>query len=200
MLLRRMAVSKAQAAHVLVTCKCGCGETFNAFPVYRPKSEGGGLRVAEYKRGHHPNCRKTQTGKVPAWNAGMRKGDHPSLERMGFQFGNEHWNWRDDQNPDWFAPDFDHVACSRAYGDKRRSRGAAKMYGKFIDAIRDRDGHKCQRCGFPWDAILPEVDDLHVHHKVPTEEDPDRIFDVENVELLCRWCHRKEHQEIKRLR
>src|SRR5438132_2625694 len=87
-----------------MVCKCGCGEHF----VARSKSPpgGGDLFIPEYRRGHHPNCRRTQTGNIPVWNGGKKKGDHPSLSRMGFQAGSAHWNWQEDKNPDWFAPDF----------------------------------------------------------------------------------------------
>jgi len=47
--------------------------------------------------------------------------------------------------------------------------------------IRAR-GYRCERCGV--------VDRLHVHHRTYerlTRELP------EDLELLCRWCHMREH-------
>src|ERR1700747_378083 len=118
-----MGISKAQLEGVLVTCQCGCGEMFRAFPVYRNKSEGGGLRVPEYKRGHHPNCRKTQTGNTPTWNKGLKKGDHPAIERMGFQKNHpvycdwSHVNQMLRSNPDlrkrWLASKVGQVAWNK---------------------------------------------------------------------------------------
>lgn len=177
-----------------VTCICGCKERFLAFAKYA--KDGGGLYIPEYKRGHHPNCRKTQIGNIPAWNAGKKKDDHPSLERMGFQYGNKHWNWREDQNPDWFDPSFDHVAFSRKFGHVRRSRFASKLWGKFRDAILDRDGRKCAKCALPWSDDDPTM--LHVHHVEPVKKNRDRIFDDENVVTLCRPCHWLEHRGHKK--
>ena len=180
--------------YVPTTCKCGCGQKFLARQKWA--NDGSGLFIPEYKRGHHPNCRKTQTGKKPAWNKGKKKGDHPSLTRMGFQYGNKHWNWQEDQNPDWFDPDFDHVAFSRKFGKTRRTRFVSKLWGKFRDAILDRDGWHCTRCGLPWDRNDPTM--LHVHHKEPIKKNPDRIFDDENVITLCRPCHWLEHRGHKK--
>jgi len=44
---------------------------------------------------------------------------------------------------------------------------------------------------------------LHVHHKEPVKIAPDRIFDDENVETLCRPCHwdvHRVHKKRRRLR
>lgn len=178
--------------HYAVICKCRCGERFMAYA--KCPQGGGSLYIPEYKRGHHPNCRKNQTGSLPAWNAGKKKGDHPALARMGFQFGRGHWNWRDDQNPNWFARDFDHVALARAFGKKRRTRFVSKLWGKFRDAILERDGYQCVRCGYPWGTPMDDPTMLHVHHIQEVEIAPDRIFDDENVETLCRPCHWAEHR------
>src|SRR5258708_5835300 len=87
--------------YVPTICRCGCREKFLARQKWA--RDGSGLHVPRYKRGHHPNCRKNQTGKKPAWNKGKKKGDHPSLAHMGFQYGNKHWNWQEDLNPNWFS-------------------------------------------------------------------------------------------------
>lgn len=179
-----------------VTCKCGCRNRFLARAKYGPR--GGGVVVPEYKRGHHPNCRKTQTGNIPAWNSGKKSGDHPSMWRMGFQRGDKHWNWQKDKNPDWLDPSLDHVAISRMYGKKRRSRYVDKLWGKFLDAILARDGHQCVRCGFPWGTPVDDPTMIHVHHIEHVRINPDRIFDDENVETLCRTCHWVQHRGHKK--
>lgn len=191
-----MATSKQQRERVTTICQCGCNEVFSAFPVYRPKSEGGGLRVPDYKRGHHPRCRKNQTGQKDAWNKGMSKGDHPSMKRMGFPTGEDHWNYDPEMHPDWFAPDFDFRAFARKFGQKPRSKGGNKAYALFRQAILERDGYTCQHCGMEADPY-EEADLLQVHHIVYVKHDPTRIFDPSNVETLCFPCHRRVHRTNK---
>jgi 5-methylcytosine-specific restriction endonuclease McrA len=175
-------------------CRCGCKEPFEARYLWR----GGRGRYPSYKRGHHPNCRKTQTGRKPPWNKGKKKGDHPSLKRMGFQRGNKHWNWQEDQNPDWFSPSFDHVAFSRKFGHRRRTRYVSKLWGKFRDAILKRDGYECQRCGYPHGGKITDPTMLHVHHKEAIRNNRDRIYDDKNVITLCRPCHWLQHRGHKK--
>lgn len=189
-----MAVSKTQAAGVEVICKCGCGETFIAFPVYRTKSEGGGLRTPDYKRGHHPNCKKVQFGNVPTWNIGLRKETNESVNRQGKR-GKDHWNFDEAQNPDWFSPDFDFVAFAETYGHKPRSKGGNKAYAKFRQAILKRDNYTCQDCG-----LVDDEEDslLQVHHIVFVKHDRTRMFDPSNVISLCFNCHWKTHRSKKK--
>jgi 5-methylcytosine-specific restriction endonuclease McrA len=175
-------------------CRCGCKEQFDARYLWK---DGRGY-YPSYKRGHHPNCRKTQTGRKPPWNKGKKKGDHPSLKRMGFQRGNKHWNWQEDQNPDWFSPSFDHVAFSRKFGHRRRTRYVSKLWGKFRDAILKRDGYECQRCGYPHGGKITDPTMLHVHHKEAIRNNRDRIYDDKNVITLCRPCHWLQHRGHKK--
>lgn len=189
-----MAVSSAQVARVSTTCKCGCNETFSAFPLYRSKAEGGGLRTPDYKRGHHPNCRKTQTGGKPAWNSGLKKGDHPSIERMGYQL-------QPIRNPDWLDPAFDHIAFSKLYKNMSSNvRGSKKAYAKFRSAILRRDNCTCQDCKHDFGQSALGNLDVHIHHIVTVTKAPDRIFDDENVVTLCRQCHFKRHRGHKKIK
>ncbi len=188
-----MGISKTQAAGVEVICKCGCGEKFIAFPLYRKRTEGGGLRVPDFKRGHHPNCRKTQLSSRPVWNKGLHKETNAAVNRQGKR-GTEHWNFDVDQHPNWFSPDFDFVAFAIKYGHKPRSKGGNKAYAKFRQAILVRDKFTCQKCG-----LVDDEEDtlLHVHHIVYVKHDRTRIFDPSNVISLCFNCHAKTHRSKK---
>lgn len=189
-----MSVSKAQEARVTMTCKCGCAQKFSAFPVYT-NGRGGGLRVPEYKRGHHPNCRKSQLGNVPVWNKGLKKDAVESVGRQG-KHGPAHWNYDAELNPDFFSPHFNFAYYSRKYGaNTLRSKGN-KLYAKFRRAIMARDKHSCVDCGFRADP-LEDGDLLHVHHNEFVKHNPDRIFDPTNVVTLCYACHRKRHKKNK---
>lgn len=186
-----MAISKAQKARVLVTCKCGCNEDFMAFPLY-DRGKGKGLRTPEYKRGHHPRCHKglNKKGKS-SWNAGLTKKDNPAVGRQGAK-KEKHWRYDPGKNPDWFSDDFDHVAFAKIFGDKPRCKGN-KTYAKFRRAIMERDEFTCRDCGMVADEF-EESDLLNVHHIVFVKHDKTRIFDPKNVTTLCYPCHRKVHK------
>lgn len=186
-----MGVSKAQLEGVIVICKCGCNQEFRAFPVYK-NGKGGGLKVPEYKRGHHPNCRKNQKiiNSVP-WNKGLNSKEFESIGRQG-KSGINHWNYIPEQNPNWFSKDFDYIFYSKKYGSKPRNKGNNKIYAKFRMAIIQRDNFTCQDCGMIADEF--EDDLLQVHHVVFVKHDRTRIFDPSNVVTLCYPCHRKRHR------
>lgn len=70
---------------------------------------------------------------------------------------------------------------------------------KWMDAVKDRDGHRCVRCA--------SVDQLESHHKteladlierhaIKSSADARRcldLWDLDNGETLCRKCHYAEH-------
>lgn len=214
-----MGTSKAQRARVEVVCKCGCGETFMAFPVYRPKSEGGGLRTPDYKRAHHPNCRKGLSGS--AWNKGLTKDDHPSISKMGFQPGHEpyndwsHVNEKLANDPDfrarWLEAKKGQVAWNAGLDKSQYPNGMASGpdhgnwaggLGGFRDTsewndlrneIKRRDNYTCQACGDCNYKGRGSRIKLEVHHIVSVREDPSRIWDRSNLTTLCPPCHRQTH-------
>jgi len=191
-----LSVSQAQIDRAKVKCKCGCKETFLAFPVY--KKGGGGLRVPEYKRGHHPNLRKFQFGGkgfVP-WNTGLRASEgHANVGTLGKR-GKDHWNFDPTMHPDWFAKDFDFRAFAAKWGVKPRSKGGNKAYALFRLAILKRDNFKCTECGFAA-SDFSESCVLNAHHRVPIKVDRSRMFDPSNVITLCVLCHAKKHHAKK---
>lgn len=200
-------------------CACGCGQTFYPFPIYRPKSEGGGLYTAEYIRGHNPKSKSTIFGAVPAWNAGLKKGDHPSLDRMGFQPGHEPYNdWshvnerlREDEElrKRWLANKKGQVAWNTGMNGlthpDRFKRGADHPFWKGNPGgVRDtapykdlrklcfkRDDYTCQECGARGHKGRGSTVHLHMHHIVPVCHDSSRTLDPTNVITLCKPCHEK---------
>lgn len=192
-------------------CACGCGGTFTP----RLKSKGGVKWYPEYIRGHHPNCRKTQTGNKPAWNTGLKKGDHPSIKRMGFQPGHEpyttweHVNERLRSDPQfrerWLTAkrrqepwnkgmvksQYPNGFCSTRVRQKEDPRAFKRTteYKVFRRQMYERDSYTCQHCGHHSGNGVRC--DLELDHIVPVWEAPDRIMDPENVRTLCKACHRK---------
>ena len=211
-----MGTSKAQNERVAVICKCGCGETFYPFPVYRPRSEGGGLVIGEYKVGHNPKCRKHS---VAGWNRGMKKGDHPSLDRMGFREGHEafcdwsHVNeklandpdtrarwleskkgqvpWNTGKTKDDYSQPFpvgpDHGNWGGGHGGFRDT----SEYRKLRLKILKRDRYTCKICGDRNHKGRGSRIMLHVDHEVPVCADPSRVMDPTNLRTLCEKCHRE---------
>lgn len=54
------------------------------------------------------------------------------------------------------------------------------------EAVKNRDGHKCVKCG-------AEKVKLHTHHIKPWRDHPEGRFDVSNGITLCVPCHEAEH-------
>lgn len=192
-------------------CRCGCGTLFTP----RLKQKAGQSFYPEYIRGHHPNCRKTQTGKKEPWNAGLKRGDHPSLKRMGFQKGHApHTTW-DNVNAalkadpalraKWLDakkgktpwnkglskddyPNGYRSARKAAAVDPRAFKRTTK-YKAFRREMYERDSYTCQHCGAK--SGNGKRCDLELDHITPVWEAPDRIMDPSNVRTLCKPCHRK---------
>lgn len=63
------------------------------------------------------------------------------------------------------------------------------------EAYKHQVAYICERCGAP--GVI-------VHHKIrvspETIQDPAVLLNFDNLELLCRDCHAKEHEEDERTR
>lgn len=194
-------------------CKCGCGQTF--YPV----RFWGKAKFPEYIRGHHPNCRKKQFGLIPAWNKGMKKRDHPSLERMGFQVGHKSFfSWKDvheimDKNPTirekWLNAKKGQTPWNKGLtkdlyengiksgpehgnwkGNKRGIYDLAVLK-EFNKSILKRDNYTCQQCGDHNYLGRGSRIKLNVHHIIAIKEDVTQALNPQNAITLCYSCHVK---------
>lgn len=181
---------------------------FYPFPVYRTKIEGGGLKYPQYIRGHHPNCRKNQTSNKPAWNKGLDKSGHPSINRIGFQKGHkpfsnwDHVNKKIKDDPEfyyrWLESKQGQIPWNKGINKKQYPNGIAsgpkhgnwKGVGKIrdLEAYRDfrkemfkRDAYTCQKCG--------SKKKIELHHIIAVKDSPELIFEPSNVITLCHDCH-----------
>jgi len=225
-----MVVSKTQRIKIATQCACGCGKTFYPFPLYDSPAikknptnyieikgeRGGSLYIPKYIRGHHPNT----SAHVPkGWNKGMKKGDHPSIERMGYQTGHEPYgNW--DHVNDRFKSDIEfkkrwieskkgQVAWNKGKTKAQYKNGikSGPEHGNWAggkNGIRDTSGYKdlckqimkrdrwkCQKCGDHNYKGRGSRIILDVHHIVAYSEDPKLTIDPKNLITLCRDCHIK---------
>lgn len=85
-------------------------------------------------------------------------------------------------------------AQQRHYNRTRRDPELLRLYStarwqKFRAYIK-RERIFCERCKVEGRPLVPgEL----VHHLVDPREDPDRAFEPENVQLVCRGCHNRIH-------
>ena len=54
-------------------------------------------------------------------------------------------------------------------------------------AVLDRDGWLCQSCG-------AQLGLAHVDHKIPVHVNPALAWDMDNLQTLCRKCHRAKSE------
>ena len=67
----------------------------------------------------------------------------------------------------------------------RRFRGRAWM--RCREAALTRAGRRCERCGAPGR--------LEVHHRTPIAEGG-AVYDLANLEVVCRGCHFDAHTAL----
>jgi len=108
-----------------------------------------------------------------AWNKGLRKGDHPSMKKMGFQEG--------ENNPMWCGGD----------SDRERRNSAYKVWR--IEVFT-RDDFTCQCCGYK-NGNGTKRKDLNAHHIVKWIDSIELRYEVENGKTLCVPCHINEHTD-----
>jgi hypothetical protein len=109
-----------------------------------------------------------------AWNKGLRKGDHPSMENIGFKSGED--------NPMWCGGD----------SDKERRNSDYKNWR--IDVFK-RDKFVCRECGY-YNGCGELRKDLNAHHIIRWIDDIELRYVVNNGVTLCVPCHIKEHTDI----
>ena len=211
-----MGISKAQKLRFILMCQCGCGELFAPFPVYKKGVKG--LYYAKYKRGHHPNTRKTQTNNKTPWNKGLTK-DHPTVARICFQKGHKPFND--------FSKINARLKADKEFKDKwRKAKSGKTPWNKFLtkseypNGIKNgpehgnwkynkrgpadlakmkevkkevlaRDNYTCQYCGDTNFKGRGSSCRLEVHHIISIAEDQELCFSLENMVTLCHNCHIK---------
>jgi hypothetical protein len=208
-----------KAVYKSMICRCGCGERFESRLNYLHRDKHGKATFPVYKRGHHPNCRKTQTGNVPAWNAGLTKSDHPSIKKMGLQPGHpafHDWSAVNEQlrsdpklRKRWLRSKKGQVPWNKGLTKEQYPNGIAtgEKHGNWLGGhggIRDtaafadfrrmilkRDQWTCQDCGDHNHKGRGSRIVLHVDHIEPVCVAPERALDPTNARTLCFACHTK---------
>jgi len=118
-------------------------------------------------------CRNNSYKNKPSWNKGLRKKDHPSISKMGFQKGED--------NPMWKG------------GDSDRERRNSEYRHWRLEVFK-RDKFICQKCGY-YNGCGEKRRDLNAHHIVPWIESIELRYEVDNGITFCVPCHIKEHTD-----
>lgn len=74
---------------------------------------------------------------------------------------------------------------------RKETRHASRKYWEWRDAVKEKDGWKCQHCG------IDEKKKLHAHHIIAWDINPHLRFDLNNGMTLCKNCHAKEETKNK---
>lgn len=83
-------------------------------------------------------------------------------------------------NPNWR----DGLGAERS---RQRCLSRDGKWKRWADAVKDRDGRRCVRCG--------ETKSIHAHHIQEWETAPDLRYELQNGETLCAGCHMAEHSK-----
>ena len=82
--------------------------------------------------------------------------------------------------------------------ERQKKRAARTRAGKaFREAVRQRDGYRCRRCGKPVRRTLDHLahDAAHVHHLRGRNVAPEDKYNPDAAITLCGACHRREHSQ-----
>ncbi|MDP2652192.1 MAG: HNH endonuclease signature motif containing protein [bacterium] len=72
-------------------------------------------------------------------------------------------------------------------GQRRKAtRHVSRKYWEWRDAVKEKDGWKCQHCG------CEDRKRLHAHHIISWAADETKRFEISNGLTLCKNCHAKE--------
>ena len=64
---------------------------------------------------------------------------------------------------------------------RKGERPSRRQWGKLRLLVFDRDGWACVKCG--------KAGRLECDHRVPLDLAPDKMYDLGNLQTLCRGCH-----------
>jgi len=117
------------------------------------------------------DCRNDSYKGKKTWNKGLRKGDHPSIDKMGFQEG--------ENNPMWKGGD----------SDKERRNAS---YKEWRIKVFERDNFTCVKCGYR-NGNGTKRRDLNAHHVVRWIDSIELRYELDNGKTMCVPCHIEEH-------
>ena len=94
--------------------------------------------------------------------------DHAKKYLSKYCYGKANWNYKGGSSKD------------RPYTENRLE------YRRFKEAVKNRDGCACRKCG--------SVEQIEIHHIYGYSEHPELAIDPDNGICLCNKCHRQFHR------
>lgn len=154
----------ADCRSITIPCRCGCGGEAHLYG-YDGKQRQGYMPHHYSRTDKHKNAWKENKPSRPM--AGKKHSSETKNEMSGSRRGASNSNWKG--------------------GLTEQMRGIRRSpeYYRWRKDVLSRDNHTCRLCGLK--------KNLHVHHKQPVVECPDKIFEVSNGLTLCRKCHEETH-------
>jgi hypothetical protein len=161
------------------TCKCGCGQEMKwKSSSYTEYAKGHYVKVpGQNSWGNNPEAvrksaetrrRQYKDGERQVWNDGLKKGDHPAIDKYGDgrskaftktvkkQYSQQmKKSWKDGKIVPLTGAD--HPQWKGGVSSIQQiARGNKRLYDEWKFPILKRDDFKCTKCG--------SSDKLHVHH------------------------------------
>lgn len=191
-------------------CKC----LICSKPLYRRPSELAKVRhVACFE---HRAKAQSISGVTPAQQAGLSLGrEKGTNHRTGYRHTPEAKKKASASHLKWCAenPDKVNARAEKLRGEQhyRWNGGVSKLNlsirqmnenRKWMEAVKDRDGRKCVRCGSGECLESHHKKELAVliqEHGITSRDDARNIaelWDISNGETLCERCHYSEHGRI----
>lgn len=225
-----MTISKSQLSRVKQICACGCEQVFEPFPLYindairknpenytEIKGKRSNLFISRFKRGHSPLANRFSG---ESWNRGLKKGDHPSMDKIGFQVGHPAYNdwsqvndlikndpsfrkkWLESKrgktpwNKGLTSSDTQSIKSKETHWNWRGgisnipTARDSREYKQLRLEVLKRDNYTCQECGDRNRKGRGSRIKLEVHHIVSVLENKTLANDKNNLVTLCVKCHR----------
>lgn len=146
--------------------KCGIEKPFERFVrqtgKYRPDPYRQDCKDCKNEKRRKGTISQTRFKKGQAsWNKGLPADPKVIKKMIESRKGQEVWN----------------------KGKLESKRRFSRLYKQWRDAVKHRDGNKCQKCG--------SEKSLHAHHVKPWKEFEKLRFDIDNGLTICQPCHAK---------
>ena len=177
-----------------IFCSVHCRQAFRNLPENNPamKPEGK-AKISAYRKGKPTTlglpCPEEKKLKISKSLIGKPTGRRPTQKVMDalIKAAKTHQNRPKGPN---------HPMWRGGLAKARQARYKEPEYKAWVLTCLKRDNYTCQKCGAYNKAGAKVI--LQVHHKIHYWERPDLAFDEDNGITLCKPCHQKSHNGMKK--
>ena len=97
----------------------------------------------------------------------------------------KHWGLYGEQNGMYGRTGKDNPNWDGGHSPERQSEYAKSAWKQLAKSILMRDNYRCRDCG--------HNNNLQIHHVKKWSRYPELRFDPNNLQTLCKACHKKKH-------